>query len=90
MSKFLAWLKGELSTLDENLRPNQIYYEVHGYFPDTNSPNQYPDITTEVYKFPEKFMAIQHANYLLEKHIGFDMFEVTVKRNIKEYRRIWL
>lgn len=80
MSKLRDWLQGKLSILDEKLNFKPTYYEVHAYYPDSN---------TEIYRFPEEHLAIRHGDYLTLKRIAHDIFQVTVDKDIKTYRRIW-
>lgn len=80
MRDFVEWLQGELSILDEKLNFKPTYYEVHAYYSDSN---------TRVYRFPEEYLAIRHGDYLTHKRIGHDIFQVTVDKDIKIYRRIW-
>lgn len=80
MRDFIEWLKGEISILDEKLNFKPTYYEVHAYYPDSN---------IQVYRFPEEYLAIRHGDYLTHERIGHDIFQVTVDKDIKIYRRIW-
>lgn len=88
MSKFLAWLKGELSVLDDKLNTKAIYYEVHGYFPEIISENMYPDYKVEVYKFPDMYMAIQQLEYIKSLGVRGAMYEVTEKSDRKHYKEL--